>query len=456
MAQENKKDLDLVIFGATGFTGQFVVEQICQTAEQLPGLKWGISGRSRARLIEVSTIVNNSSGNNVSKPEILVADVENPETLNTVARRTKVLINCVGPFRFYGEPVVRACVENSCDYIDISGEPDFIERMQLTYDQAAKTNNITVVPACGYDSVPADLGILYTKQQLQLRNAVPSQVEMISSFKGGKAGIVLNYGTYSTLVHGISNFDSLRELRKNANRTMPTFVGPPMKRSPNGKWDNRVKAYTVRSSLSDYSVIQLSQLLDIEHHTGVPSAQISAYLAFPKYRYLLMFYVGGALVNFLAKYSWGKFLLLKYPRFFSFGLFSHDGPTLEQIQQTSFYHIFYARGISKSRIYVDENSESSKHSLDSESPLISSSNDQKSTHDLQPDVEIVTEITGPEPGYSATSIMLVQCAYTLLREKTIIPKGVLTPAVSFGKTSLFQKISERGITFRVLEGHFDI
>ncbi|KAF0377793.1 putative saccharopine dehydrogenase-like protein [Gigaspora margarita] len=458
MTQGNEKDLDLVIFGATGFTGQFVVEQICQTIEQLPGLKWAIAGRSRTRLTEISTIVNNAGGNNVPKPEILVADADNPETLNALARRTKVLINCVGPFRFYGEPVVKACVENFCDYIDISGEPDFIERMQLTYDQAAKNNNTTVVSACGYDSIPAELGFLYTKQQLQLRNAIPSQIEMISSVKGGKSGIVVNYGTYSTLVHGIANVNSLRELRKNANRTNRTVprVGPPMKRIPNGKWDNRVKAYVIPSFLTDHSVIKLSQQLDIEHRTEVPPAQIAAYLAFPRYRYLLMFYIGSTLINFLAKYSWGRSLILKYPRLFSFGFFSHDGPTLEQIQQTSFYHMFYARGISKSRIHGDEDPESSKHNIDSKTPLIDRSNEQKSTSNLQPDVEIVTKVTGPEPGYSATSIIVVQCAYTLLREKTIIPKGVLTPAVSFGKTSLFQNILERGIKFQVLEGYFSI
>jgi short subunit dehydrogenase-like uncharacterized protein len=103
-----------------------------------------------------------------------VADVTNLETIHALAKRAKVFIDCVGPFRLYGEPVVRICIENNTDYIDISGkyncinfnnllnliyililkgEVEYIERIQLTYDEPARSKNVSVIPACGYDSV---------------------------------------------------------------------------------------------------------------------------------------------------------------------------------------------------------------------------------------------------------------------------------------------------------------
>ncbi|CAB4446197.1 unnamed protein product [Rhizophagus irregularis] len=442
------KDLDIVVFGATGFTGRFVVEEICRTAKEVHKLKWAISGRSEQRLLEVANIISISNNNNVRQPEVIVADVSNPETLHSLAKRAKVFIDCVGPFRLYGEPVVRICIENNTDYIDISGEVEYIERIQLTYDDSARSKNVSIIPACGYDSIPADMGLLFTKQQLDVKGAIPSQIEILSGFRAGSAGMRANYGTYASLVYSISNVNSLRELRKHANRPIVSKIGPKLNLLPSRKFDNRVNGYIIPSITTDHSILKLGQQLDIKFNTGVLPAQISSYLVFNRFRYIAMMMLGGSMFKFLTKYEWGRNLLLKYPKFFSFGLFSKDGPTLEQIQQCSFYHRFYAKGISKNKLNnEDMELVKSINSIEHDKPLSILSH-------LQPDIEIVTEVKGPEAAYVTTPITVVQCAYTLLKEKPNIPNGVCTPSVAFGKTSLLQRLKDNGIEFNVVEGQF--
>ncbi|CAG8543372.1 10170_t:CDS:2, partial [Acaulospora colombiana] len=359
-------------------------------------LNWAISGRSESKLQEIFNIVSLSRGENVSPPEVIVADVYRPDTLQALTRRTKVIINCVGPFRFYGEAVVKACIENGTDYVDISGEVEFIERIQLTYGGQAKQKGVAIVPACGYDSVPADLGLLFTKRQLEARGAIPSQIEMFSKISGGKSGLVINYATYSSLVHSVANVDALKELRKNAHRPTVPKIGPTLKMAPPSRWDPRVQGYVVPSVTTDLSILKLSQQLDIEFNSGVSPSQLASYFVIPRFKYLVMLFLGGAIFRLLIKYQWGKNLLLRYPKFFSFGLFTREGPSPEQIQQASFSHRFYARGISKFRLSMEY--ETPVNNYNQNSPILSN---------LQPDVEIITTVVGPEPAYSATPIIAV-------------------------------------------------
>lgn len=102
-----------------GFTGKYVVDYICKTCKRL---KWAIAGRSEFSLQQILADIANSSGKDITLPEIIIADVFKPETLDALTKRVKVLINCVGPYRHYGEAVVKASIENGADYVDISGK----------------------------------------------------------------------------------------------------------------------------------------------------------------------------------------------------------------------------------------------------------------------------------------------------------------------------------------------
>lgn len=102
-----------------------------------------------------------------------------------MASKGRVVLNCVGPYRFYGEAVVKACVENGASHVDISGEPQFMERMQLEYNDAARESRVYVVQACGFDSIPADVGIVYLEDQFD------GQVNSIETFLDLKAKKVM-------------------------------------------------------------------------------------------------------------------------------------------------------------------------------------------------------------------------------------------------------------------------
>lgn len=147
------KEYDIAVFGATGLTGKHIVEHVYQQMPHLPSnFTWAVAGRNPEALTEIVNTFSKQYPNAVP-PAIVEANVVKRPTLDALAKAAKVIINAVGPFRFLGEYVVRACVEQGCDYVDVTGEPEFVERMQRTYHDQAKKNKVTLVHCCGFDSV---------------------------------------------------------------------------------------------------------------------------------------------------------------------------------------------------------------------------------------------------------------------------------------------------------------
>ncbi|XP_062501648.1 saccharopine dehydrogenase-like oxidoreductase [Corticium candelabrum] len=164
MTEEAKRTYELVVFGASGYTGEFVAERVAKRAREV-SLSWAVAGRNLAKLQKVVDDIAKSTGGNPSDVGIIEADIEDETSLKQMCASCKVLLNCVGPYRFYGEPVVKACVEEKCDYVDISGEPQFLETMQLKYNEKARDNGVHIVGTCGFDSIPADIGTLFAREK---------------------------------------------------------------------------------------------------------------------------------------------------------------------------------------------------------------------------------------------------------------------------------------------------
>jgi short subunit dehydrogenase-like uncharacterized protein len=202
MSQEKTS---LCIFGATGFTGKRVAFEVATQIQSFHKAKknftWSIAGRSRSSLErvreEIKTLVGASSASgsddtNVAKgllPSLVEANVNDTQSLTVMARGTKLVLNCVGPYAHLGENVVVAVLEASqaskgdpTHYIDLCGEPNFIERMVLQYRSRAKSLGCIIIPASAYDSVPADMGTLMAKAELG-KDVVPASVEMVLEFK---------------------------------------------------------------------------------------------------------------------------------------------------------------------------------------------------------------------------------------------------------------------------------
>ncbi len=157
------RDLDLVLFGATGFTGGLTADYLARRAPA--GLRWAIAGRSRDKLEAVRarlTAIDPALG----ELELVVADAADRASLDAVAARTKVLATTVGPYLSYGEPLVAACAAAGTAYVDLTGEPEFVDRMYVAHHETALRTGARIVHACGFDSIPHDLGAYYTVQQL--------------------------------------------------------------------------------------------------------------------------------------------------------------------------------------------------------------------------------------------------------------------------------------------------
>jgi short subunit dehydrogenase-like uncharacterized protein len=160
-----KKQYDIVLFGATGFTGELTAEYLAR-AMLSEKFTWAIAGRSESKLEKVKQKLQAINPDCESQVDLLVADIEDQASLNTMADRAKVVITTVGPYILYGEKVVQACVEHGADYVDLTGEPEFVELIINRYHRQAEAQGVRIVNCCGFDSIPHDLGAYYTVQQL--------------------------------------------------------------------------------------------------------------------------------------------------------------------------------------------------------------------------------------------------------------------------------------------------
>lgn len=148
----------IAVYGATGFTGRYVALEVAAQAESVGG-RVLLAGRNRERLeavaAQVRTALKSSRQGENIEVDVMVADVSDPASVKEMVSEARVLINCVGPFRKYGEIVVRTCVEVGTDYVDVCGEPEFMEGMLLRYGDAARSAGVVIISACGFDSIPA-------------------------------------------------------------------------------------------------------------------------------------------------------------------------------------------------------------------------------------------------------------------------------------------------------------
>ncbi|WP_436759664.1 saccharopine dehydrogenase family protein [Streptosporangium sp. V21-05] len=182
---------DIVLFGATGFTGALTADYLARHAG--PSLRWALAGRNRAKLEAVRE--------RIGLPELplLHADATDPASLVEIARQARVVATTVGPFVSYGEPLVAACADAGTHYADITGEPEFVDRMFIRHHERARRTGAKLVHSCGFDSIPHDLGAYFTVKHLP--QGVPLEVSGFVRASGAPSG-----GTVHSAVLAISRF----------------------------------------------------------------------------------------------------------------------------------------------------------------------------------------------------------------------------------------------------------
>ncbi|MES9506454.1 saccharopine dehydrogenase NADP-binding domain-containing protein [Streptomyces sp. NPDC000609] len=158
-----QRPYDVVLFGATGFVGALTAEYLAAHAPS--GCRWAVAGRDRAKLERLRERLTAIDPRHADLP-LLHADADDAHALRELAESTHVVATTVGPYVWYGEKLVAACAEAGTDYADLTGEAEFVDRMYLEHDARARETGARIVHACGFDSVPHDLGVYFTVQQL--------------------------------------------------------------------------------------------------------------------------------------------------------------------------------------------------------------------------------------------------------------------------------------------------
>ena len=177
------RDFDLIVYGATGFTGQLVADYVARTYPA--DLRWALAGRSLTRLQEVRASV----GAPADLP-LLTANADDPASLRALCERTRVVISTVGPYQLYGSDLVAACVATGTAYVDLCGEPAWMRAMIDRHEAEAKASGARIVFSCGFDSVPFDLGVLTLQEAAMAKFGAPApRVKgRVRSMKGGFSG----------------------------------------------------------------------------------------------------------------------------------------------------------------------------------------------------------------------------------------------------------------------------
>jgi len=392
-----------------------------RVAQQNTSFTWAVAGRNQAKLKEVVETAYKSLDKPVEDVPIIIADVGDVSSVDQMCSKARIVLNCVGPYRFYGEPVVKACIENQTHHLDISGEPQFLERIQLEYNQLAKDAGVYIIGSCGFDSIPCEMGLQYLKEKFP---GDITYVEMYVQINHGPSGFRVNFGTWHSAIYGFAHWKELKPLRA---KLFPEKL-PRSKYSPPSRktifYSSDVDGWCLPLPSADKPVVVRSQQHLYKEERQRPY-QLKAYLRVQSLFTALMTIFGALIFALFASFGFGRKLLEKYPKILSFGTFTKEGPSRKQIKESAFTTTLIGYG------YEDK--------LDNP--------DQD--HGGPPDRKLVVKVKGPEPGYVTTPICMVQAGMVILEERKKLPQngGVYTPGVAFKDTTIIDRLTKNGMDF---------
>ena len=211
---------DIVVYGATGYTGRLVAEYLAAHYKS-GGPKWAMAGRSKAKLEEVRDLI----GAPADTP-LIEANSDDPASMAALARSTRVVLTTVGPYQLYGEPLVKACVEAGTDYADLCGEPAWMREMIDKYHAAAQASGARIAFSSGFDSIPFDLGVLMLQKEAKARFGAPApRVKgrvrgMQGTFSGGTAA------SLTETMKAVARNPKLIPILQSSFGLTPGFEGP--------------------------------------------------------------------------------------------------------------------------------------------------------------------------------------------------------------------------------------
>jgi short subunit dehydrogenase-like uncharacterized protein len=386
---EGQPPYDLVLSGATGFTGGLTAEYL--PAHAPAGMRWALVGRNRAKLEAVAARLTGAG----PKPEIVVADAADREAMRGVAESTRVVITTVGPYALHGEPLVAACAAAGTDYVDLTGEPEFVDRMWVEHHAEAERTGARLVHCCGFDSIPHDLGAYFTVKQLP--EGVPLKVDGYVRSNAEFSG-----GTYHSAVNGFARVRQTLGAAKERRRHEPRGQSRRIQAAPARiRRDRELGGWTVPLPTIDGAIVRRSAAaLDRygpdftygHHMVAKHLATVGALGA------------GIGTVAALAQLPPTRKLMLKMKA-------PGEGPSEAKRAQSWFKVRFVGEGGGR---------------------------------------RVVTEVSGGDPGYSETSKMLAESGLCLAFDDLPPSAGQVTTATAMGD-ALLERLQKAGIEFRVVE-----
>lgn len=406
----SKREFDIIVWGATGFTGQLVVEYLAETYGVDGELRWAIAGRNRNKLESVRQSCL-ADGQHDQLP-ILIADSNDPDSLATLVQKARVICTTVGPYAKYGTTLVESCVEAGTHYCDLTGEVQWMARVIPQYQKAAEASGARIVHTCGFDSVPFDMGNWYLQQVMLERHGVYAQQVKArvgrnrGAASGGTIASVLN------MMEEAQNDPSVRREVANPYALYP--AGTPAGRDGpdqvSAKFDADFNQWTspfIMAAINTRVVRRSNALL------GFPWGESFRYdeatLNTSRYQATRNTIAGGIGMVALALGPTRKLAQRFLPK-------PGEGPTRDQ-REAGYYEVFF-RGI------------------DSQNP-------QK---------EITISVSGDlDPGYGSTARMLGEAAMCLAKDELTVGGGFWTPASALAGKYLDRLTSSAGLTFKVVD-----
>ena len=393
-------EYDVVLFGATGFTGALTAEYLAAHADLASApARWALAGRNPAKLEAVRERLA-AIDPAASELSLLHADVGDPASLRRVAESARVVISTVGPYIHYGEPLVAACAAAGTDYVDLTGEPEFVDLMWLRYHDQAQRTGARLVHSCGFDSIPYDLGVLFCVDQLP--EHVPLTIEGFV-----RAGGTFSGGTYHSAVHAMGRLRQSRQVAAQRRRLEPGPAGRTIRGiTGRGGWvryDDVAGGWLLPAPTIDpLTVLRSARTLD---RYG-PDFRYGHYLVTKRLVALGGLAAGAGTLAALAQLGPTRSLLLKFKD-------PGDGPSPEQREKAWF------------TVRIAGRSPGGGH--------------------------VVCEVTGGDPGYGETAKMLGEAALCLAHDELPELAGQLTPAVAMGRP-LIDRLVAAGIGFATVQG----
>ncbi|MFJ3223412.1 saccharopine dehydrogenase family protein [Streptomyces sp. NPDC086783] len=377
---------DIVLFGATGFVGALTAEYLAAHAPD--GLRWAIAGRSTEKLERLRKSLGATS-----EVGVLRADVSDPDSLRELARSARVVATTVGPYLTYGEELVAACADAGTDYVDLTGEPEFVDLMYVRHDARARETGARLVHACGFDSVPHDLGAYFTVRQLP--EGVPLTVDGYVRVQGMFSG-----GTFASALNQFARGRHILAAARDRRRHEPRLVGRRAYAPPSApRFAKEVGAWALPLPTIDPQVVQRSARA-LERYG--PDFRYRHYAAV---EHLPVALGGVAAVSAL-------FAAAQVPparRWLSGRVKPGEGPGEEKRARSWFSVRFVGEGGGR-RVY--------------------------------------TEVAGGDPGYGETAKILAEGALSLAFDELPATAGQVTTVQAMGD-ALTERLRRAGIVFRV-------